>query len=102
MLRLLGIGWLFHLKNLTNSLFFVLISVVAVSLPIRRTRGELMGVWTALSHVDVESIGAGGGSLGWVDARGMLRVGPRSAGARWRWPPRAQRGTPASRPSSAG
>ena len=40
-----------------------------------------MGVWTALSLVDVESIGAGGGSLGWIDARGMLRVGPRSAGA---------------------
>ena len=40
-----------------------------------------MGMWTALSLVDVESIGAGGGSLGWVDARGMLRVGPRSAGA---------------------
>ena len=38
-------------------------------------------MWTALSLVDVESIGAGGGSLGWVDARGMLRVGPRSAGA---------------------
>jgi N-methylhydantoinase A len=38
-------------------------------------------VWTALSLVDVESIGAGGGSIGWVDARGMLRVGPRSAGA---------------------
>ena len=40
-----------------------------------------MGVWTALSLVDVESIGAGGGSIAWIDARGMLRVGPRSAGA---------------------
>jgi N-methylhydantoinase A len=40
-----------------------------------------MGVWTALSLVDVESIGAGGGSVGWIDARGMLRVGPGSAGA---------------------
>ena len=43
----------------------------------RRTRGELdRACWTALSLVDVESIGAGGGSIGWVDARGMLRVGP--------------------------
>ena len=57
------------------------VSVVDDGEPARRTRGELMGVWTALSLVDVESIGAGGGSLGWVDARGMLRVGPRSAGA---------------------
>jgi N-methylhydantoinase A len=40
-----------------------------------------MGVWTSLSLVDVESIGAGGGSIAWADARGMLRVGPRSAGA---------------------
>ncbi len=47
----------------------------------RRTRGELMGIWSALPLIDVESISAGGGSVGWVDARGMLRVGPRSAGA---------------------
>jgi ABC-2 type transport system permease protein len=28
MLRLLGVGWLFHLKSLTNSMFFLLISVL--------------------------------------------------------------------------
>jgi N-methylhydantoinase A len=50
--------------------------------PSRITRGELMGIWTALPRVDVESIGAGGGSIGWIDARGMLRVGPQSAGSR--------------------
>ena len=32
--------------------------------------------------VEVSSIGAGGGSIAWVDAGGALRVGPRSAGAR--------------------
>ena len=57
------------------------VSIIANGEPARRTRGDLMGVWTALSLVDVESIGAGGGSLGWIDARGMLRVGPQSAGA---------------------
>jgi len=57
------------------------VSLVEGGEPVRRTRGELMGVWTALSLIDVQSIGAGGGSLGWIDARGMLRVGPRSAGA---------------------
>jgi N-methylhydantoinase A len=31
--------------------------------------------------VAVDSIGAGGGSIAWRDARGVLRVGPRSAGA---------------------
>jgi N-methylhydantoinase A len=32
--------------------------------------------------VEIHSIGAGGGSLAWIDAGGALRVGPRSAGAR--------------------
>ena len=31
--------------------------------------------------VEVRSIGAGGGSIAWVDSGGALRVGPRSAGA---------------------
>jgi N-methylhydantoinase A len=31
--------------------------------------------------MDVAAIGTGGGSIGWVDARGMVRVGPRSAGS---------------------
>jgi N-methylhydantoinase A len=57
------------------------VSVVVDGKPARRTRGDLMGVWTALSRIDVVSIGAGGGSLGWIDARNVLRVGPKSAGA---------------------
>jgi N-methylhydantoinase A len=57
------------------------VSVIADGELSRRTRGDLMGIWTALPQVDVVSIGAGGGSLGWVDARGMLRVGPHSAGS---------------------
>ena len=35
----------------------------------------------AIPVVDVESIGAGGGSLAWMDSGGALRVGPHSAGA---------------------
>ena len=31
--------------------------------------------------LDIHSVGAGGGSIGWVDEGGSLRVGPRSAGA---------------------
>ena len=34
-----------------------------------------------VSGVEVHSIGAGGGSIGWVDSGGALRVGPKSAGA---------------------
>ena len=39
------------------------------------------GHLTGLSSVDVRSIGAGGGSIAWVDPGGLLRVGPQSAGA---------------------
>lgn len=35
-----------------------------------------------IPKVDVRSIGAGGGSIAWVDAGGLLKVGPQSAGAR--------------------
>jgi N-methylhydantoinase A len=31
--------------------------------------------------IDVRSIGAGGGSIAWVDKAGILQIGPRSAGA---------------------
>ncbi|MBM3483614.1 MAG: hydantoinase/oxoprolinase family protein [Alphaproteobacteria bacterium] len=36
---------------------------------------------TGFPSVDVKSIGAGGGSIAWVDQGGMLHVGPKSAGA---------------------
>jgi N-methylhydantoinase A len=39
------------------------------------------GVPIALTMVDARAIGAGGGSLAWIDAAGILKVGPRSAGA---------------------
>src|SRR5262245_18228438 len=39
------------------------------------------GHLTGLSSVDVRSIGAGGGSIAWVDSGGLRRVGPESAGA---------------------
>ncbi len=34
-----------------------------------------------LPAIDISSIGAGGGSIAWTDAMGVLKVGPRSAGA---------------------
>ncbi len=35
----------------------------------------------SLPMIEVESVGAGGGSVAWVDELGVLHVGPRSAGA---------------------
>ncbi|MFN8204481.1 MAG: hydantoinase/oxoprolinase family protein [Solirubrobacteraceae bacterium] len=42
-----------------------------------RFSGHMLG----LPAVDVQSIGAGGGSIAWLDSGGLLRVGPQSAGA---------------------
>jgi N-methylhydantoinase A len=44
------------------------------------TRG-VTGHRCAIKMVDVHSVGAGGGSIAWIDPAGILRVGPRSAGA---------------------
>jgi N-methylhydantoinase A len=43
--------------------------------------GQFTGHMTGLSAVDIKNIGAGGGSIAWIDAGGLLRVGPQSAGA---------------------
>src|SRR4051812_31690338 len=49
---------------------------------VRETTGrEVGGRPLALPMVDIHTVGAGGGSIGWRDAGGALRVGPRSAGA---------------------
>jgi N-methylhydantoinase A len=42
---------------------------------------EYTGDITGFPSVEVKSIGAGGGSIAWVDDGGLLRVGPESAGA---------------------
>lgn len=43
--------------------------------------GEVEGMPVQAPWVDVRSIGAGGGSIAYVDVGGLMRVGPRSAGA---------------------
>ena len=43
--------------------------------------GNVVGLPVQTPWVDVRSIGAGGGSIAYVDAGGLLRVGPQSAGA---------------------
>ena len=39
------------------------------------------GHMTGFPSIDIKSVGAGGGSIAWVDAGGLLHVGPQSAGA---------------------
>jgi N-methylhydantoinase A len=49
--------------------------------PLVEPGGRVAGVPIALPRVLVETVSAGGGSIGWVDDGGALRVGPHSAGA---------------------
>lgn len=49
---------------------------------VRRTGSRrVAGRTIQLPMVDVHTVGAGGGSIGWRDSGGALRVGPRSAGS---------------------
>ena len=49
---------------------------------VRRTDSRTIdGRVIQLPMVDIHTVGAGGGSVGWRDSGGALRVGPRSAGA---------------------
>lgn len=56
-------------------------SVLQGGLPSWTTDAVIDTFPIAIPVVDLESVGAGGGSLAWIDAGGALRVGPRSAGA---------------------
>lgn len=47
----------------------------------RTTEGEIADLPVKTPMIDVTTVGAGGGSLVWLDDGGALRVGPESAGA---------------------
>tara|TARA_Y100000034_G_scaffold14865_2_gene15606 strand:- start:1653 stop:3137 length:1485 start_codon:yes stop_codon:yes gene_type:complete len=45
------------------------------------TEGEINRYRIALPTLDIVTIGAGGGSIGWMNSGGLLQMGPQSAGA---------------------
>ena len=45
------------------------------------TENTVGGFPVVMPAVDVSAVGAGGGSIAWTDAEGVLKVGPESAGA---------------------
>ena len=58
------------------------VAVIESGLPLISTDLEIeYAMPVHVPMVDVHTIGAGGGSIAWVDEAGLLRVGPRSAGA---------------------
>jgi len=57
------------------------ISIVDRGMPKTTTWGGVAEYPIKLPMVDMKTIGAGGGSIAWIDQGGMLNVGPQSAGS---------------------
>jgi len=57
------------------------VSLIRDGVVARTTSGSVGGHPIAQQMIGIHTIGAGGGSIAWIDSGGALRVGPRSAGA---------------------
>ena len=57
------------------------VSLIRDGRPELRTQALLHSYAVRTPSIDIDSIGAGGGSISWVDAGGGVRIGPQSAGA---------------------
>jgi N-methylhydantoinase A len=57
------------------------VSVITDGLPPISFSKEIQGLPLNIPMIDIETIGAGGGSIAWIDKGGLLHVGPESAGA---------------------
>jgi N-methylhydantoinase A len=79
-----------HLANLTDYPNLVTMDVGGTSFDIATIKQgraavqqetKVNGYPVLISNLDIRTIGAGGGSIAWLDAAGALHVGPQSAGA---------------------
>ncbi len=57
-------------------------ALIKDALPMVTTDGKVNGLALALPMMEINTIGAGGGSIAWIDEGGLLRMGPKSAGAK--------------------
>ncbi len=57
------------------------VALVKDGRPLTTTEGSINRLRISLPMLNVVTIGAGGGSIGWIDEGGLLRMGPQSAGA---------------------
>ncbi len=56
-------------------------ALVRNGVPVTSHESEINRYRVAMPSLDIVTIGAGGGSIGWIDEGGLLRMGPQSAGA---------------------
>jgi N-methylhydantoinase A len=57
------------------------ISLILNGKPILTSEGNIAGIPIRVPIIDINAIGAGGGSIAWIDEGGALKVGPQSAEA---------------------
>lgn len=84
-----GVMGAFHIGQLTGHRRLITLDMGGTSADVAiidedvvySTENQVGDFPVIMPAVDVSSIGAGGGSIAWVDSSGILKVGPRSAGA---------------------
>jgi N-methylhydantoinase A len=57
------------------------VSLISDGVPDLAPMTKIDGLPVKTPVIDIVTVGAGGGSIGWIDDGGLLRVGPKSAGA---------------------
>ncbi|HXJ81717.1 MAG TPA: hydantoinase/oxoprolinase family protein [Candidatus Methylomirabilis sp.] len=84
----MGAVWLARHRAISSLVTFDMggtstdVSFVKDGAPTLAFEREIDGIPLRVAGLDIETIGAGGGSIGWRDSGSALRVGPESAGAR--------------------
>jgi N-methylhydantoinase A len=82
-----GAAKLARLAGVENAISFDMggtstdVCLIAGGMVDRSSERSVSGLPVRLPMVDIHTVGAGGGSLAWLDRGGSLRVGPESAGA---------------------
>ena len=82
-----GAGLVARLAGFENAISFDMggtstdVCLIASGKAERSTERRVGGLPVRLPSVDLHTVGAGGGSIAWMDAGGALRAGPESAGA---------------------
>ena len=57
------------------------VALLENGVPVEVSERDLAGFPIRIPSFDVNAVGAGGGSIAWIDRDGLFKVGPRSAGA---------------------
>lgn len=57
------------------------VCLIKNGVPSKKNERDMGGFPVRTRTLDIHTIGAGGGSIAWIDAGGLLKVGPQSAGA---------------------